>query len=131
MKVLDSDFLVAVLRNEDGARKKSEEIKEYKGVLAITVLNAQEVFFGCLISSNPTENYSIAEKFLNQFEILDYNYNSMLETIKIKAALRRNGESIEILDEMIAGICLANNATLVTRNTRHFSKISGLKIEKW
>ena len=45
--------------------------------------------------------------------------------------LREKGASIGVIDEMIAGMCKALNSTLVTRNVKHFSRISGLKIEVW
>jgi len=32
---------------------------------------------------------------------------------------------------LIAAIALANQATLVTHNTREFSRVAGLKIEDW
>jgi tRNA(fMet)-specific endonuclease VapC len=35
------------------------------------------------------------------------------------------------MDLKIAAIALAHTATLVTRNTRDFEKIAGLKIEDW
>jgi len=35
------------------------------------------------------------------------------------------------LDILIASFCLANDYTLVTNNTKHFSNISNLKIEDW
>ena len=34
-------------------------------------------------------------------------------------------------DLLIAGISLANNLTLVTRNTREFERVRGRKIENW
>ena len=32
-------------------------------------------------------------------------------------------------DALIAGTCMAAGATLLTRNTRHFQRIPGLKLE--
>jgi tRNA(fMet)-specific endonuclease VapC len=35
------------------------------------------------------------------------------------------------LDQLIAGIALANNKTLITRNTREFERVPGLRVENW
>lgn len=45
---------------------------------------------------------------------------------KLRQHLERTGRSISIQDTQIAAICLANNATLATRNTRDFEGL-GLK----
>lgn len=37
----------------------------------------------------------------------------------------------DILSLLTASIVLANNATLVTRNVRHFAQIPDLKIVNW
>jgi tRNA(fMet)-specific endonuclease VapC len=35
------------------------------------------------------------------------------------------------MDTLIAAHALSINATLVTNNERHFSKVHGLKVENW
>jgi predicted nucleic acid-binding protein len=35
------------------------------------------------------------------------------------------------MDLLIASICMANDLTLVSNNTRHFGRIAGLKLENW
>ena len=42
--------------------------------------------------------------------------------------LYKKGTPIGEVDEMIAGICLANNASILTNNKKHFSKVKGLKV---
>jgi tRNA(fMet)-specific endonuclease VapC len=46
-------------------------------------------------------------------------------------SLRTNKIRIGTSDLKIASICLVNDATLLTRNTRDFGKVPGLKIEDW
>lgn len=42
--------------------------------------------------------------------------------------LRLTGAPIDVRDAIQAGICLDSGATLVTRNTRHFQRVSGLQV---
>ena len=46
---------------------------------------------------------------------------------QLAATLKRNGTLIGAMDTMIASVALANDATLVTRNVKHFS----LTTVKW
>ena len=48
-----------------------------------------------------------------------------------KAALRRTGRPIDDFDILIGSTALAHGFTLVTRNTRHFTKFSNLVLENW
>ncbi len=50
---------------------------------------------------------------------------------EIYADLRKGGNLIDDIDILIAGIALANNLILVTRNRRHFERIKNLEIEDW
>ena len=45
--------------------------------------------------------------------------------------LRQEGIRIGTMDLKIAAIALANNATVITRNTRDFSRVLNLKFEDW
>lgn len=50
---------------------------------------------------------------------------------RIAAEQRRTGRTIEIRDVQIAGIALARNATLATRNVRHFETLGLQLIDPW
>jgi tRNA(fMet)-specific endonuclease VapC len=50
---------------------------------------------------------------------------------RIKAALERRGTRIEDFDAAIAAHALATNATLVTANLEHMTRVPGLQIEDW
>lgn len=45
--------------------------------------------------------------------------------------LRQEGIRIGTMDLKIAAIALANDATVITRNTRDFSRVPNLKFEDW
>lgn len=50
---------------------------------------------------------------------------------KLKAELEKKGSPLDDADLLIASVALANNALLVTNNTRHFNKVPSLQIENW
>jgi predicted nucleic acid-binding protein len=49
----------------------------------------------------------------------------------LMSARRRKGRPIELHDTMIAGIVLAQNATLATRNVSHFADVTFSVINPW
>ena len=50
---------------------------------------------------------------------------------RIAAARRKIGRSLEIRDVQIAGIALASNASIATRNIRHFEGLGIPLIDPW
>jgi tRNA(fMet)-specific endonuclease VapC len=50
---------------------------------------------------------------------------------ELYAGLRMRGQLIEDADLLIAAIALVHNMTLVTNNTAHFARITGLRVEDW
>jgi predicted nucleic acid-binding protein len=49
----------------------------------------------------------------------------------IAASRQRAGRTVEIRDAQIAGITSARNATLATRNTRHFESLGVTLVDPW
>jgi tRNA(fMet)-specific endonuclease VapC len=66
-------------------------------------------------------------------ELTSYPFDDLAAAAfgKIQAHLSATGNRIGPNDTMIAAIALANDLTLVTHNTREFSRVPGLKIEDW
>jgi tRNA(fMet)-specific endonuclease VapC len=59
--------------------------------------------------------------------LLDYDERAANACERLRVARVRIGT----MDLRIAAIALANNATLLTRNTRDFAKVPGLRLEDW
>jgi len=49
----------------------------------------------------------------------------------LMSARRKRGRPVELRDTIIAGIVMANRATLATRNTQHFADIPVPVIDPW
>ena len=53
------------------------------------------------------------------------------EAARIRARLERKGTPIGPYDVLIAGLAKSRALTLVTNNTREFSRVRGLSVENW
>ncbi len=131
MIVLDSDFLIDLVNGMESVKNTLVKLMESHEEIATTIFNAQEILFGATLTRNADENYSHTLRFLESVRVLEYDWNSMERAVRIMTHLRETGRSIGIMGEMIAAICMANGATIATRNVQHFSKIEGLNIISW
>ena len=63
--------------------------------------------------------------------IADLDHKSAVCAAEIFAKSIKQGRTLPFSDCLIAGIALANNETILTRNVKDFSRIEGLKIEDY
>jgi tRNA(fMet)-specific endonuclease VapC len=72
---------------------------------------------------------NVTEAFLAELPIVPLDAAALAEFDRLRAikGLKRIGRN----DLLIASIVLAHRATLVTRNLRHFQRISNLRVVNW
>jgi tRNA(fMet)-specific endonuclease VapC len=63
--------------------------------------------------------------------VLEYPDEAALHYVQIRAALKIDGTRIGANDLLIAAHARSLGLTLVTNNTREFSRVQGLHIENW
>lgn len=98
------------------------------GVSAITYCELQ---FGVAKSSRPEENQHVLAEFLSPLEVLDFPAAAAPLFGTIRAHLQHAGTPIGNYDLLIAAHALQERFTLVTNNTKEFSRVPGLKVENW
>lgn len=69
------------------------------------------------------------EELLAQILIIAFDENSIakFDELRQNSKFRKIGRN----DLLIASICLANRAVLVTRNVKHFKQFPNLEVENW
>ncbi len=130
MKCLDTDLLVGVLRKQERATRKVEEL-DRQGRQATTAVSAFELYYGASKSRMAEENVREASRLLSRLELLPLSIGSAEKAGLLFGALELKGIPIEFRDSMIAGIALEHRLPLVTRNKRDYSRIPGLTLEEW
>jgi tRNA(fMet)-specific endonuclease VapC len=101
-----------------------------KDVVVCSIVRA-ELFYGSYKSQSPEISRQKQERFLLPYATLPFDDLAADTYGRIRAQLEQAGTPIGPLDTQIAAIALAHGLTLVTHNTREFSRVPGLLLEDW
>lgn len=131
MVVLDTDFIVAVLRNDPAARKKLEQYEEGNQPLCITSITVFELLRGVYRGDKQDIRRAELVAVIRSVFVIELSYLDADAAAQFDADLAKRGTPIGELDLLIAGICMMTKKTLITRNIKHFAKVKGLRVETW
>ena len=90
-----------------------------------------ELLFGALRSQRAEANLQRLRVFFAPLQSLPFDDDCAEHYGQIHADLVAQGKPIGANDTLIAAIARAHNATLITHNTREFSRVAGLRIADW
>ena len=123
MIVADSDVLIDFLRGrEPGMTSVRSEIST--GRLATTAVNCFELLSG----AQTRAQLSKVSDLLAALIVLPVDEEAGMQAAEVRRKLEEKGEGIGMADYLIAGVCLCHQATLLTRNLEHFSRVPALKV---
>ncbi|VVB92617.1 tRNA(fMet)-specific endonuclease VapC [uncultured archaeon] len=129
MTCLDTDFMIDLMRRRPFAERKLENLTAEGDKLTTTPLNASELYKGAYNSSRPIEEANKVRRLLDTLDILEFSTAASETFGKLSIEFQRKGNDIGDFDLMIASIALTHGETLLTKNTKHFSKVPGLAVE--
>lgn len=115
---------------------RSEKIKEHftsinpQDIYVCAIVKA-ELFYGVMKSQRPGQNLVKLSQFINQFVSLPFDDKAAEAYGQIRAALELAGTPIGPNDLLIAAIAVSNQVTLVSHNSREFSRVAGLQLVDW
>ena len=128
MRHLDTSIVVEYLR---GDRSLADRLKASLPDAAISAIVLSELEFGAQASKRPKENLEKLTSFLELVPVVSFDASCARHYGEIRNRLKRSGRPIGDTDTFIAAAAQACDATLVTRNRKHFENIEGLRIEEW
>jgi len=128
--MLDTNICIYVIKKRPLA--VFQKFSEYPvGEIGLSSVTVAELCFGVQKSQSPEKNQSALEDFLLPLTILDFDYNAAMIYGNIRATLEKQGTPIGPLDMLIAAHAKSLDITLVTNNTREFTRVPELKFENW
>lgn len=128
--LVDTDTISYFFRGIAEVTAKLHEYVIEQDHLYLSVVTYYEILNG-LYFKNARNQLVQFEQFVSLNEVLPVTTKIAKSAAGIYAELRRQGQTIGHNDVLIAGTAIVNGLTLVTNNTRHFSKIPSLDIDNW
>ena len=129
MYLLDTNTLIYCFKQQGFVAAHLQQVQASQIVLPSVVLF--EIEYGVLRSTKPEVQQRGMDAALAAYRVMPLDAKSAKFAARVKYALEVAGTPIGHGDQLIAGIALANDLTLITRNTREFSRVPGLRLENW
>jgi tRNA(fMet)-specific endonuclease VapC len=115
---------------------RSEKIRQRleatpPGEIALCSVVKAELLYGAVKSARPAENLARIESLAERFVSFPFDDDAAQVYGVLRARLERSGMQIGPNDLLIAAIAVTRGATIVTHNTREFTRVEELALKDW
>lgn len=137
MIVLDTNVISALMRTEPEKPVVKWLDAQPAASVWITAITVMEIRFGLQTMPKGRRQEALIRAFdlmlksMIEGRIASFDAEAGIQAAELMAQRKRKGRPAEVRDTMIAGIVLANRATLATRNTQHFEDLPVTVINPW
>jgi predicted nucleic acid-binding protein len=136
MIVLDTNVFSALMQQTPETKVIDWLDRQPRTSIWTTSITVLEVRFGLQILAAGKRRTFLLEAFetvLNKIglRVASFDVAAAQQASDLMAARHKKGRPGDLRDTMIAGIVLANHATLATRNTSHFEDIQAPLVNPW
>ena len=126
--MLDTDAVSFALRDEG---RVGEHIRARRpSELCISSVTLAELRYGA-DARRSRRLHGLIDTFIRDVRVEPLDLEVANRFGSVAATLARRGQTIGPFDTLIAAHALSLGATLITRNLRHFGRVSGLRVESW
>ncbi|MFC7338267.1 PIN domain-containing protein [Haloferula chungangensis] len=131
MFLLDTDTCIFFMRGEEDVLANAR--KEDRLAIFISAISLFELRVG--LEKGAVKYAKLKgerlESLVGLFQVVDFGDVDAAMAARVRANLEKLGKKIGPYDTLLAGVALANGWTLVTNNSREFSRVKGLKWANW
>jgi tRNA(fMet)-specific endonuclease VapC len=126
--MLDTDISSYIIKRRPATLL--ERFEKHSETLNVSVITAAELRFGAEKAGRP-QLTELVEAYLDRLAILDWTDEVTPHYARIRTGLELSGKPIGNMDLLIASHAVSQGMTVVTNNVKHFSNVTGLKVELW
>ena len=126
--LIDTNIAVFYLKGKFDLEEKFD--KATADNCFISEMTLAELKFGVEKSEKAEKNKKALDNFLTGVQILPI-FHSLDLYAREKARLQKAGTPVDDFDLLIGVTSVTHKLTMVTNNTNHFKRITGIELEDW
>lgn len=130
MYLLDTNACIRILNNSS-VPLISRLRHQTPSQIRLCAITKGELFYGARRSARVTDNLQVLARFFAPFVCLPFDDLCAEHYGTIRADLANQIGMIGPNDLLIAATARAHDLTVVTHNSREFSRVVGLRLEDW
>lgn len=128
--MLDTNICIYIIKRRPAAVLK--RFLDFRlGDIGISSITLSELRYGVAKSLQREKNAEALNILVGSLQVIPFGEDAALAYGDIRATLERAGTPIGSMDMLIAAHAVSLGATLVTNNTREFSRVAGLVLADW
>lgn len=128
--MLDTNICIYIIKQQPAAVLK-HFLAYQAGDICISSITLSELRYGVAKSKHREKNAKALDEFIIPLDIASFDEEAALAYGDIRTTLEKAGMPIGAMDMLIAAHAVSLGVTLVTNNTREFSRIPGLVVVDW
>lgn len=126
--MLDADTVSYAIRGE--GRVAARLLEHQPSELCISSITLAELRFGAE-AKRSRKLHRVIHGFVKDVAVVPFDESAADRFGAVSAALARSGEPIGAFDTLVAAHALSLGLSVVTNNTKHFCRVSGLRVQNW
>ncbi|NHQ60151.1 type II toxin-antitoxin system VapC family toxin [Chlorobium sp. BLA1] len=137
MIILDTNVLSALMQQQPDPQVIAWLDKQSSQSICLNSITLFEVRFGLHLLTSGNRKTLLQKRFEELLQddfknrVLLFDAKSANQAAQLAADRKISGRPVDMRDTFIAGIALAHNAIIATRNIRHFSDLSVTVVNPW
>lgn len=126
--MLDTDTVSFILRGQGAAG--ANLTAHLPSAVCLSAISLSELRFGAE-KRNSKRLHRLIDTFVTTVDVVPFDARAAALFGRVCAGLEVTGTPIGVLDTLIAAHALSLRLTLVSNNTKHFTRVKGLKTVNW
>jgi predicted nucleic acid-binding protein len=131
MFLLDTSFIVDIIRGKPDANTRLSKMASEKEEIIISAISVAELFEGAYGYIDTEKEIRKIRSFMIGVQCILFDDNIAEEYGRQRARSKKIGNECPIIDTMIGSTAIVKESTVITKNWVDFEKLEGIKIERF